>query len=266
MSPDGKLIAFLQQPYETFSYYGPADLWVMDANGRNLRRLGPSRADAHCPSWSPDSRRLAVSIRGYIEVIEVRTGKRRRLTTTSVAYDSCPAWSPNGRQIVFERHPPLLVPPDLWVISARGGQPKQLTATKGGEFQPTWSPNGRQVAFTRAFELWTLSLDTATETLVLADTEMECPDWSPDGQAFVYSSAPDPDFLFAPETAYDAESEIFTVSIDGHDTRQLTHERGSHCPSWDPTGRRIVFARSLDILSISSNGTRPHVLGSPPSG
>lgn len=52
-SPDGKQIAFIRA----------GAIWVMDADGRNAKRLTPAlRADS--PTWSPDGKRLAFVIAG----------------------------------------------------------------------------------------------------------------------------------------------------------------------------------------------------------
>jgi Tol biopolymer transport system component/polyisoprenoid-binding protein YceI len=52
-SPDGKRIAFIRA----------GAIWVMDADGRNAKRLTPAlRADS--PTWSPDGKRLAFVIAG----------------------------------------------------------------------------------------------------------------------------------------------------------------------------------------------------------
>jgi Tol biopolymer transport system component len=51
ISPDGLKIAF------TSNRAGNFDIWVMDINGRHLRRLTTSSAREVDPAWSPDGQR-----------------------------------------------------------------------------------------------------------------------------------------------------------------------------------------------------------------
>ena len=55
-SPDGNLIVF------TSERAGSADLWVVNADGTNLRQLtSDPDADERQPWWSPDGRRIVYS-------------------------------------------------------------------------------------------------------------------------------------------------------------------------------------------------------------
>jgi TolB protein len=73
-SPDGRAIAFVRA-------YGPARLdqiYVMNVNGRNQRRVTSSHGDD--PAWSPDSRKIAYTNGGDIYVINADGTHRTRLT------------------------------------------------------------------------------------------------------------------------------------------------------------------------------------------
>ncbi|UHQ18734.1 hypothetical protein LVB87_11110 [Lysobacter sp. KIS68-7] len=71
-SPDGKRIAYAGEVYETgaqFRYYEP--LYVMNANGTNVRRLTDSRVDNHAytpAQWSKDNIHVLVNRRVYSDV------------------------------------------------------------------------------------------------------------------------------------------------------------------------------------------------------
>jgi hypothetical protein len=97
---------------------GFGQIWLMDGNGANRRRLtagAPAGTDASgstSPAWSPDGSRIAfassgAAVREDPEAIEIYvmaadgTGERR-LTADRVA-DGMPAWSPDGRRIAFAR-------------------------------------------------------------------------------------------------------------------------------------------------------------------
>ncbi|MBI3209389.1 MAG: PD40 domain-containing protein, partial [Candidatus Solibacter usitatus] len=52
------------------------------------------------PSWSPDGKRLAISLFGSIWMVPVDGGEAVQLTT-SAGYHAHPAWSPKGDSIAF---------------------------------------------------------------------------------------------------------------------------------------------------------------------
>lgn len=60
--------------------------------------------------------------------------------TTNSAQNVQPAWSPDGRSIAYHSRRDG----GIWVISARGGMPRQITAIGG---HPAWSPDGRRIAY-----------------------------------------------------------------------------------------------------------------------
>lgn len=58
------------------------------------------------------------------------------------------AWSPNGRRVAFSAIQDGDHDPELFVMSATGGNVRRLTAKHLPDFQPSWSPGGRWIAFT----------------------------------------------------------------------------------------------------------------------
>jgi TolB protein len=103
-SPDGSQIAF----YSDRNLF-LRELYLMDADGGNLRRLTNDALPqntifASTPVWSPDGSQIAYLV-AYntnveIEVINVETGYRRRLTN-NYALDTRLVWLPDGQGMVF---------------------------------------------------------------------------------------------------------------------------------------------------------------------
>ena len=90
-------------------------------------------------------------------------------TKSDSDYPSPPRWSPDGKQILFvsnrTKEPDLNTNSDLYVVSADGGEPKQLTTNEGPDQIPNWSPDGKTIVYVTSLEpkyLWFDQLDIAT--------------------------------------------------------------------------------------------------------
>jgi TolB protein len=101
-SPDGTTIAFACDR-EDIAGDG-LDICMMDADGRNEKRLLARRGHDIQPAWSPDGSRLAfvASSDGNMEIYSMNAdGSRLLRLTRNTAEDSAPHWSPDGTKIIF---------------------------------------------------------------------------------------------------------------------------------------------------------------------
>lgn len=92
----------------------PLDLWVMDRDGSNKRRILHNGATNWAPSWHPDGKRIIFSsnmddwrenIKQYgpnfeLYIINMDGTELKRITYNNV-FDSFPMFSPDGKKIVF---------------------------------------------------------------------------------------------------------------------------------------------------------------------
>jgi len=154
-SPDGTRIGMV--------YVDPAGrradewvqrLYVMNADGTNLRPLTDESLRVTSFSWSPDGSRLVFSAgaRGdgrapsRIFVVEATGGSPTLLAGVT---GSDPAWSPDGTKMAFAGHAPGTEESDIFSMNADGTQPVRLTTDPHAEFWPVWSPDGTQILFQR---------------------------------------------------------------------------------------------------------------------
>lgn len=96
-SPDGKDIAFGS------SRDGHYAIYVMKADGSDVRRLSRGMGMNVRPAWSPDGKRLAFTSNrdGQYEIYVVnRDGSGERRLTNHPERDDYAAWHPDGRRLV----------------------------------------------------------------------------------------------------------------------------------------------------------------------
>ena len=116
-----------------------AALWVMNADGSQLRQLTPT-SGAHgdyFPSWSPDGQRIAFqrinTAASRIGIVAASGGQIGFYEFDGRAYS--PAWSPDGRWIAFSGLTGSEL--DIHVREADGTQVRRI-ARPGDDFSPAW--------------------------------------------------------------------------------------------------------------------------------
>ncbi len=142
MSPDGQYVA------ATLEQQGDTSLYLLDANGKVIRRLTSDPGLEVSPSWSPDGKQIVfVSDRSgspQLYILDVASGKSRRLTYSG-GYNTAPAWSPRGDRIVYTGRVGRRFA--IFSIGVDGGDARQLTSDSYDSEDPAWAPDGRFIAF-----------------------------------------------------------------------------------------------------------------------
>ncbi len=141
-APDNRRVAF--QGYAD----GVWHLYVMNADGSELRAVTTGPFDDREPSWSRDGTHLAFSSdrSGNYDIWDLDlAGGAVRQVTHNPANDYAPAYSPINSTIAFvtERADRR----GVWTIDAATGAEASLAPAMGALSAPSWSADGTKVVF-----------------------------------------------------------------------------------------------------------------------
>lgn len=113
--------------------------------------VAPDAFDVKMLRWvttSPQGDRVVFQALGYLYVMDLPTGKPKRLTGQNEHFEYFPSWSPDGKTIVYTSwHDKELGA--VRAVPAAGGKSRLLVSDKGHYAKPVVSPDGKTVVFRR---------------------------------------------------------------------------------------------------------------------
>ena len=192
-SPDGTRIAYRSEGS------GDTEIWVMNADGSDQRRLAAGLS----PAWSPDGSMIAYASPGTepcppgrglgctgLSIMNADGSGQHRVPNTDGG--EYPSWSPDGSRIAFNSN--LTGEHVMYIAQADGSDVVDLSAVGEG-WQVDWSPDGSLILFASGRDQTAPGYDDiyvmrpdGSDVRRLTDQRAYTPAWSPDGQHIVFSA------------------------------------------------------------------------------
>ena len=169
-----------------FNSAGRGEIWTADANGGNQRRLTDGTLSINHCIWSPGGDEIAFDASDannvkQVYVVKVASGTIRPMTSGATA-SRIPCWSADGTSIYFEAATSFGTKVIAKTSSTTPTYDVVLANDTTTYAEPSLSPNGLQLVCLKGGSDIVVSDEKGRgEHLVLRDSHLSRPTWSPDG-------------------------------------------------------------------------------------
>jgi len=223
-SPDGQWLAYVS--FETKH----SGVYVQLVRSGERRQVSARAGVNGAPEWSPDGRKLALTLGGSsgnpdIYILDLASQDLTRITDDP-AIDTEPVWAPDGHSLYFTSD--RAGSAQIYQIGAQpGARPKRITFGGSYNARPRVSPDGSQLAMVTldngAYRVAVQDLASGTVRVLSHGRLDESPSFAPNGATLIYSERDG------------GRGALATVSTDGLTGLRLKAPQGEvREPAWGP--------------------------------
>jgi Tol biopolymer transport system component len=261
-SADGSKMVFQSERQQDNPFY---QIYLLDLTTGDERRLSPGMGKTTCAWIHPAGDRVLFASTHHdpqSQKLQEQEFSQRRLGTVrkySWDYD--------------ENY-------DLWQSDLQGGSLRRLTQQRGYDAEASWSPDGKWLVFSSNRHAYEEPLSEADAQRIKLDksyfldlylaradgSEVKRLTRSPGYDGGPFFSADSRRICWRRFTPKGDQAEVWSMSVDGSDQRQLTRLGAmSWAPYYHPSGRYLIFTTNLngfanfELYMVDADGLRPPV-------
>ena len=266
-APDSRRLLFVSNREEN------RQLWLIDTDGGEARKLTTLLNDIHEAVWSPDGRWITFTasaapsdeddlLMGRKSLDEETKKKREEEERFGLRAITQVFYRLDGRGIFKKFRQLFLMPAPVGDAPVEPTAIRRLTTDHLDYFQPSWSPDSTEIAVGRSSpedldyffvnELWSFQRETGQARRIVDHSLLIMSyAWSPDGQRLVVVGAQDM------RKEGESVNRLYLVSREGGALQSLTEEIDNSAiphasvqfgfpsspfyPQWSPDGERLYF-------------------------
>jgi dipeptidyl aminopeptidase/acylaminoacyl peptidase len=301
LSPNGKKVVYGVSWTDAEKLEEYSNLWLLDLETGDSRQLTRGSWSDTGAAWSPDGTTIAfISTRKettpQIFLIRVDGGEAHPLTEIKQGVGGGPFWSPDGKQVVYTAAAPREEKPDpkkpyritrsvyrfdgagyldnvvhdIYIISAEGGEPEQLTRDRFHNDIQGWSPDGEEILYLAYMEPDSFNVEPHLRAVnlqgevreILSESwgNIEAAAWMPNGKQILFVGDPK-------ESKIGSNNEMYLVDARGGKPKTRSSRlKYSFCGALRSDLPKSWRAINHPLLLISKDGsavyTTVHVGGS----
>ncbi|HWC00721.1 MAG TPA: hypothetical protein VG672_28640, partial [Bryobacteraceae bacterium] len=238
---------------------GHKEVWSMEADGSDQKRITQYNSLSIMPAVSPDGTKIAFTsftkVYPGIFIFSVETGRPLRFYNQRASMNATPDFTPDGKHIVFSST--LSGWAQIYIADLDGGNLRRISSTRTIQVEPKVNPKtGSDLVYVGGPEpeqIYRMNMDgVSVERLTTGEGQATNPSWHPDGQIIAFSWTRG----YAP-----GNFNIFLMDVATRSFTQLTHGAGrNENPTWAPDGRHLVFMSNRSgrrqIWTMLADGTQ----------